>query len=79
MFEHEHRAARGRMTTRKLLVFKHASALGNVSSQQLFDRISVKINDKHKAEGLPPRKFGDYDICFSDEPLPQGIEMLERR
>ena len=78
MFEHDHSAARGRMATRKLFVFKHASALGNAPSHQLFDRIAIKITDECKNMGLPPRKFGDYDVCLSSEPLPQGVEMLER-
>ena len=41
MFEHDHSAARGKMASRKLIVFKHASDLGNAPSHLLFDRVTV--------------------------------------
>ena len=36
MFEHDRSAARGEMATRKLIVFGHASALGNAPAHKLF-------------------------------------------
>ena len=42
MFEHDHSAARGKMATRKLIVFKHDSDLGNAPSHLLFDRVKVE-------------------------------------
>ena len=41
MFEHDRSAARGAMTSRKLVVFKHATALGNASAHSLFDRVKI--------------------------------------
>ncbi len=41
MFEHDRSAARGEMATRKLVVFRHASALGNAHASDLFARIRV--------------------------------------
>ncbi|MGE5411661.1 MAG: type I-C CRISPR-associated protein Cas7/Csd2, partial [Clostridiales bacterium] len=39
MFDHDHSAARGMMNTRKLIVFKHNTALGNAPAHQLFDAV----------------------------------------
>ena len=67
MFEHDRSAARGEMTTRKLIVFRHASALGNARAGDLFGRITV-WRGEHLAgaaagDNLPPaRSFADYDI-----------------
>lgn len=46
MFEHDHSAARGQMTTRGLYVFQHDSALGNAPSHRLFERVSVALKDR---------------------------------
>ena len=55
MFEHDHSAARGKMATRKLIVFKHASDLGNAPSHLLFERVDVE----RKAGVTTPRSFSD--------------------
>ncbi|MGQ3293136.1 MAG: type I-C CRISPR-associated protein Cas7/Csd2, partial [Shinella sp.] len=44
MFEHDRAAARGEMTTRKLIVFKHENPLGNAPAGQLFDRVKIGRN-----------------------------------
>ena len=41
MFEHDHSAARGEMSADKLVVFRHASALGNAHASDLFDKVAV--------------------------------------
>ncbi len=41
MFEHDRSAARGEMATRKLIVFRHASALGNAHAHELFERVKT--------------------------------------
>ncbi|MCL2001135.1 MAG: type I-C CRISPR-associated protein Cas7/Csd2 [Planctomycetes bacterium] len=74
MFEHDRSAARGLMSTRKLIVFKHETALGNAPAHALFDRIKIKRKD----ESTPPRKFGDYEIVISRENLPAGVEIIEK-
>ncbi|MCX7018312.1 MAG: type I-C CRISPR-associated protein Cas7/Csd2 [bacterium] len=56
MFEHDRSAARGLMSTRKLIVFKHASPLGNVPAYKLFDRVVVERRDTIR----PARCFDDY-------------------
>lgn len=70
MFEHDHSAARGQMTTRKLIVFKHESQLGNAPSHKLFDLVSVaraQNNDK------PTRDFSDYEIKLDTAKVPCGV------
>ena len=42
MFEHDRSAARGEMASRKLIVFRHASALGNAAAHALFERVTVR-------------------------------------
>jgi CRISPR-associated protein Csd2 len=87
MFEHDHSAARGEMTTRKLIVFKHESALGNAQSHKLFDCVKVGRNvdgafreiDDIGLGNLPPaRKFSDYIVTIDRENLPSGVELIER-
>jgi CRISPR-associated protein Csd2 len=39
MFEHDRSAARGEMTTHKVIAFKHANLLGNAPAHVLFDRV----------------------------------------
>ncbi|HPT22621.1 MAG TPA: type I-C CRISPR-associated protein Cas7/Csd2 [Bacteroidales bacterium] len=73
MFDHDHSAARGMMSSRKLIVFKHSSALGNAPAYQLFD--TIKIDKKDKAK--PSRSFNDYDVIVDKTTVPQGVELIE--
>ena len=86
MFEHDRSAARGEMTTRKLVVFRHENALGNAPAHQLFDRIRIGRNvdsefrapDERGLGNLPPaRKFADYRIEIDRTDLPSGVEILD--
>ena len=72
MFEHDHSAARGQMTTRGLYVFKHDSALGNAPAHRLFERITVDLRES----GGTPRGFADYAITVNDTGLPEGVTLL---
>lgn len=71
MFEHDHSAARGKMATRKLFVFKHDSKLGNAPSHVLFDKIKVE------KQTPIPRSFGDYKIVVEDV-NEAGVELIEK-
>jgi len=73
MFEHDHSAARGKMATRKLIVFKHESDLGNAPSHRLFEL--VKVN--RKPEANPPRSFSDYEVAIKRDDLPANVELVE--
>ncbi|MFZ5975420.1 MAG: type I-C CRISPR-associated protein Cas7/Csd2 [Bacillota bacterium] len=74
MFEHDHSAARGKMALRKLIIFKHDSALGNAPAHKLFDLIRTGRTDETKA----PRKFADYRISIDREGVPAGVTLIER-
>ena len=70
MFEHDRSAARGKMATRKLFVFKHESDLGNAPAHKLFELIQVR----RKPYANPPRSFNDYEVVVNDE-LPKGVAL----
>lgn len=72
MFEHDRSAARGLMSTRKLIVFKHASKMGDASVQKLFDAVTTRRLDENK----PPRDFGDYKVEIAKDRIPQGVTMI---
>lgn len=76
MFEHDHSAARGEMVARRLVVFKHKNALGNMPSHKLFERVTV---DRISGEsGAPASSFGDYAICIDKEGLEEnGVTLTE--
>lgn len=69
MFEHDRSAVRGKMAVRELIIFKHASELGNAPANKLFDLVCVKRN-----EGVvSPRSYSDYTVTVDEEKLPAGI------
>jgi CRISPR-associated protein Csd2 len=72
MFELDRSAARGNMSVRELIVFKHESELGNAPAYKLFDTISVKRRDA----SAPARTYQDYEIHVDNDHLPQGVECL---
>ena len=72
MFEHDRSAARGMMSSQKLVVFKHQDKLGNAPAHKLFDLIDIQRNNR--TEG-PARSFKDYDVKIGQAPA--GIEVLE--
>lgn len=73
MFEHDRGAARGLMGTCKLVVFKHASAIGNAPARKLFDAIKIAKNSGER----PARSFAAYDVEVKREEIPAGVEVLE--
>ena len=69
MFEHDHSAARGKMAVRELIVFKHASELGNAPAHKLFDLVKAE----KKAGIVAPRTYGDYAVSVDTSGLPDGV------
>lgn len=69
MFENDHSAARGEMSVRELIVFKHDSELGNAPAYQLFERIHIRKKDPNQV----PRAYGDYEVTVDVDNLPQGV------
>jgi CRISPR-associated protein Csd2 len=87
MFEHDRSAARGEMATRKLVIFKHASALGNAHASDLFDRVKTRrvhkgdqyeIGDERLDNVPPARSFADYAITIDRDGLNSDVEIIER-
>ena len=70
MFEHDRSAARGLMAVRKLVVFRHASELGNAPSHALFDLVTAK-----RSSDAAARQFSDYEVSVA--PPPAGVEVLQ--
>ncbi len=72
MFDVDRSASRGLMSARKLIVFKHASELGNAPANKLFDLVKVeKIGD------LVARSFNDYTVTVNREQLPENVNIEE--
>lgn len=88
MFEHDRSAARGEMATRKLVIFRHASAsaLGSAQAHDLFARVTAKRVHQFQTceigantDNLPPaRQFEDYAIAIDRDGLSEGVELIER-
>lgn len=73
MFEHDHSAARGQMSTRKLIVFKHDGKMGNAPAHQLFDMVKVAPSDG------PVREFDSSRIKVPTQgEMPQGVTVIEK-
>ena len=74
MFEHDRSAARGEMAARKLIAFKHDSALGSQPAHKLFD--AVKVERVNGESGTPASGFGDYKISVVSDGL-NGVSVEE--
>jgi CRISPR-associated protein Csd2 len=58
MFEHDRSAARGLMSAQRLIIFKHASPMGNRPAQDLFDRVKIERRNANE----PVRDFSGYKV-----------------
>lgn len=86
MLDLDRSAARGEMAARRLIAFRHESALGNAQAHKLFSRIKVHRRSGDdlipagdvRSHNLPPaRAFEDYKIKLDRADLPQGIKIIE--
>jgi CRISPR-associated protein Csd2 len=86
MFEHDRSAARGEMSTRKLVIFKHDNALGSEPAHALFDRVRIgrnidgqfRVIDRSLDNYPPARTYSDYVVEIDRENMPTGVEIIER-
>lgn len=87
MFDLDRSAARGEMAARRLVLFKHDSALGNAPAHKLLERVTVKrahSGQEHdigsdQANSLPPaRSYGDYAVHVNSDGLPSGVEIIDK-
>jgi CRISPR-associated protein Csd2 len=69
MFDHDRSAARGEMSARGLLVFKHNDRLGNSSAHALFDRVTIDRVDPSE----PVRNFSGYRVRFDGVPVDEVL------
>jgi CRISPR-associated protein Csd2 len=66
MFENDRSAARGLMSSRRIVIFEHSSLMGNKSAQELFDRVKAgRCTDAQK----PARDFSDYQVTLDGSEL----------
>lgn len=74
MFEHDRSAARGKMASRKLIIFEHSTALGNAHADELFACVKVRRADPSR----PARAFSDYIVEIDRQAIPNGVTLIER-
>lgn len=86
MFEHDRSAARGEMTARRIITFRHESALGNAPAHRLFDAVKVwRLFEgerydpaARRTDNFPPaRRFDDYVVGIDRAAIPAGVEVIE--
>lgn len=71
MFEHDRSAARGNMSVRELIVFKHSNELGDCPAYKLFDTINIERKNKD----LPPRSYEDYEVTIDEANIPENVKL----
>ena len=85
MFEHDRSAARCEMASRRVIAFKHASALGNGPAHMLFDRITIQrrfrgdlypLGDDRLDNVPPARSYEDYEVLVQRDGVPAGVEIV---
>ncbi|MBN2068020.1 MAG: type I-C CRISPR-associated protein Cas7/Csd2 [Opitutales bacterium] len=72
MFDADRSAARGEMTPRGLIVFKHDSEMGNAPAWKLFE--SVKV-ERSSASQASPQSIADYKVSIDKEAIPAGVSL----
>lgn len=73
MLDHDRSSARGEMTARRLIAFKHESKYGNAPAHELFEAVRVARIGEPK---LPTRSWSDYKVEIGA--LPPGISTEEK-
>ena len=72
MFDMDRSAARGLMSARKLIVFRHASELGNAPANKLFELVTI-----HKTCDGVPRSFDNYSVIIDKDHVPSNVTVEE--
>lgn len=72
MFDMDRSAARGLMSARKLIVFRHASELGNAPASKLFELVKI-----HKTCDGAPRSFEHYSVIIDRDNVPSNVTVEE--
>ncbi|MDC7287778.1 type I-C CRISPR-associated protein Cas7/Csd2 [Blautia schinkii] len=74
MFEIDHSAARGKMSVRELIVFKHSKEFGDCPAYRLFDAVEVKKDE----DIVYPRRYQDYHVTIHEDLIPETVEMIRK-
>lgn len=74
MFELDRSAARGLMSAKKLIIFKHDCKIGNAPAHKLFDLIKIK----RKNTDAVARSFEDYSISIDRDNCPRKVQIIEK-
>ena len=74
MFEIDHSAARGKMSVRELIVFKHSKEFGDCPAYRLFDAVEVKKDE----DIVYPRRYQDYHVTIHENLIPETVEMIRK-
>jgi hypothetical protein len=76
-------AARGEMSTRKLIAFD-SSTLGNAPAHELFERVKIdrmldgQLCPIKRLDNLPPaRRYADYQVTMDRNDMPEGVTIRE--
>ena len=72
MFDMDRSAARGLMSAQKLIVFRHASELGNAPANKLFELVKI-----HKTCDGAPRSFKHYSVIIDRDNVPSNVTVEE--
>jgi len=75
MFDMDRSAARGEMTPRALIVFKHDSEMGNAPAWKLFESVKVERSDTSQAS---PQSVKDYVIRMDESQIPDGVSVEKK-
>ena len=75
------------MALRRLVLFRHASALGNAPAHRLFEHVSVRrVVDGESVDLRSPnarelpvaRAYADYAVRVDTGDLPSGVDVVDR-
>ena len=85
MFDHDRSALRGEMAARRLIVFRHNSALGSAPAHRLFERVTVNrvFGGQEHVPGTTPdlpsaRSYADYMLHVDESDLPTGVTVEDK-
>ncbi|WP_320130552.1 type I-C CRISPR-associated protein Cas7/Csd2 [uncultured Sphaerochaeta sp.] len=74
MFDYDRSAARGFMSTQRLIIFEHESMLGDKPAQNLFSQVLV---ERTTALDNPPRRFSDYRVSLGGKVLEEEMTIVK--
>jgi CRISPR-associated protein Csd2 len=88
MFDHAHSSSKGRLSTRRLIVFKHVGQHGNPAQRaqeamlgcapahrlvDLGQVVEIVLKDKTRV----PRRFSDYQVTVDATKVPASVKLID--